>query len=396
MIAALYRDEFNLVGLSCDIGCPGFSSKYIKNKIHSPRLEDNTDTYVDFLLSLDIRGILIFSNDLCALTVSKHADRLRNSGFSLLIPEINKLESAFDKWDCYKIASKVGIKAPKSALVNSLQEAKEQWLDLRKPIIVKATRLAGGNYVKLSSLDDLEQAWSSINKANNDSPEHDSKVILQEWLEYDITDMWSCETVYTEDSQSLGFYSIQRIRSSLDRRTGQYTSRLFAGQHKKNKKLEDITEKLLNSIGWQGFAHVEYMYMADEDEYYLAEINPRLPGYSYFPSRAGFNMAGIYCDILLGNSPAKIEHFKPAVYFESLRYPGDISEGIYQLFKGNLNWRDFFSSYGLLFKRHTIKIIDPIRFDDLGFTLKSIWVDILDFTNYTKNWLFRKFKRSSS
>lgn len=372
VIESLFLAGYKTVGLSWNSSCAGFSSKFLHEKILSPRLEDCTKTYVDFLLSLSFRGIVLISNDLSALTMARHKQELESAGFQLLIPTLTKLEAAFDKWQCFNSATKCGVKAPQSAFVSSLEEAMTVWPNLRKPVILKPTRLAGGNYIKLSTLHDLEVAWTKVSSYNSENPEHESSVILQEWLSYGITDMWSCETVYDKNSQSVGFYSIQRIRSSLDRDTGNFTSRLFAGEYQKNPRLEAITKKLLDSLEWVGLAHVEYMYLAEDDEYYLAEINPRLPGYSYFPTTAGFELGRYYCDLAVDEVPNVPREFKPAVYFESFRYPGDLSEGIYHLLKRNLTWGVFLASYGRLFRRKTIKVIEPIRVSDLGFTWCSL------------------------
>jgi len=372
VLESLHRAGYRLVGLSWNESCAGFSSRFLHEKIISPRLEDGTKTYIDFLLALTFRGIILFSNDLSALTMARHKNELIAAGFQLLISDLNKLEAAFDKWQCFNSATQCSVKAPQSAFVSSLDEAVAVWPKLRKPVILKPTRLAGGNYIKLSTLDDLRAAWVKVSSYNSENPEHESDVILQEWLTYGITDMWSCETVYDKNHQSVGFYSIQRIRSSLDRDTGNFTSRLFAGEYQKNPRLEAINKKLLDSLGWVGLAHVEYMYLLDEDEYYLAEINPRLPGYSYFPSTAGFELGRYYCDLVAGKVPEVPPVFKPAVYFESFRYPGDLSEGLYHLLKKNLRWRPYIASYGKLFKRKTIKVVEPIRMSDMGFTLRSL------------------------
>jgi len=387
VLESLYSAGYHSIGLSWDISCPAFSSRFLHEKILSPRLEDCTKTYVEFLLSLPQRGIILISNDLSAMTVSRYKDVLEPAGFKLLIADIKKLEAAFDKWQCFNNAAACDVKAPKSALVSTIHEAKAVWSSLRMPVILKPTRLAGGNYVKLSAIQDLEAAWAKVSVYNSENPEHQSQVILQEWLSYDITDMWSCETVYSKNSLGVGFYSIQRIRSSLDRDTGNFTSRLFAGEYKKNPRLEEITKRLLDSLNWVGLAHVEYMYVAEEDEYYLAEINPRLPGYSYFPSSAGFHLAKYYCDLALNHVVEITGEFKPAVYFESFRYPGDLSEGLYHLLKRNLRWGPFIKSYGKLFSFNTIKVVEPIRCKDYRFSWKSLSNAVADFARDVKAFL---------
>jgi hypothetical protein len=146
-------------------------------------------------------------------------------------------------------------------------------------------------------------------------------------------------------------------------------------------------------MNWQGFAHVEYFYVPEKLTFFLTEVNPRLPGYSYYPCSTGFNMALYYYYDLNNLSFHLKRSFPKSVYFETLHYPGDLTQGIVHSIKGNLNVISFLYSYCILLKPGLSKIIDPIRCDDLPYTLvmlkgyaNNIFKDIL---KYIK----KKFKK---
>jgi predicted ATP-grasp superfamily ATP-dependent carboligase len=393
ILSSLSREGLFVIGLSHDSTCPAFKSKFINKKIISPNLDEDNYAYIIFLLKLKIKGVIIYSNDLSAMVCSEHKSELVKAGFDIVISDSKILKTAFDKWDCYNFANHNGVKSARSIFINAPSELFPAWEQLNKPIILKPTRLAGGNYIKVVDKSMLEEAWNKVNRYNLLSPGHHSRIIMQEWLTYEITDIWSCETVYDRQHQNQGFYSIKRIRSSLDRVTSVYTSRLFAGEYQQNKRLETITKKLLDNLSWQGFAHVEFMYVPEDDEYYLAEINPRLPGYSYFPSNSGYNMGYLYYKAAISEPTTYPEKFGPAIYFESFRYPGDISEGIYQTLKGNLSFTVFIKSYIKLIGFKGTVIIDPIRTKDMNFTLMSIKRDLISVVINISSWWKNKFKK---
>jgi predicted ATP-grasp superfamily ATP-dependent carboligase len=257
------------------------------------------------------------------------------------------------------------------------QDIIDIWDQFQKPVILKGTRLAGGVHQMINNKDEIEEKYAALCKTVDSDffRARKSEIMIQEWMKYGMTDMWSCETVYDKKSQPMGFFSIERIRSSLNYE-GLYTSYLFAGEHVRSDELEKTTEKIMNHIGWKGFAHVEYFFVPGEQIFYLTEINPRLPGYSYYPSQAGFDMAYYYYMDLIEEKIDHPQSYPDSVFFSALMHPGDISGGIVHIAKGNQKLLPFLQSYLKLFKREYVKIVDPIRLDDPSFTLAYVMDEI--------------------
>ncbi|MBC2733193.1 MAG: hypothetical protein HF981_02435 [Desulfobacteraceae bacterium] len=394
IIQPLGRKGIPVFAISSKNDCPAFHSKYVFRKCVSPQLSKNENQYLDYLLNLKIRGVLYYSDDLSAMAISKNKDILIDSGFLLNIPDVDMLENAFDKWACYQIASSIGIPMAKSAIVSNTQDILNEWDAFRKPIIIKGTRLAGGIYKRIFKKSQIEQSWRKINDIVNS--EHYSArrsgILMQEWEKYDITDNWSCETLYDQNGQSIGFFTVKRIRSSLNK-DGTFSSRLFAGYHKDCPQIVKHTKNILKRMKWKGFAHVEYFYVPDKSKYLLTEVNPRLPGYAYYPSVAGFNMAYNYYLDLIGNRTCYINNFPKSYYFESFHYPGDITQGICHILRGNLSLRSFLSSYlSLISKLKNIIVIDPIRLDDPSYTLHALFKTLKDFQNDCIRFLKNRIK----
>ncbi|MDY6824156.1 MAG: sulfotransferase [Thermodesulfobacteriota bacterium] len=388
IIQTFGRKKIPIVALSSK-KCPAFHSRYVTKKIISPSLDDGEKTFIDFLLDLPEKGVLIYSNDPCAVAISKHQEKLKDAGFLLNIPDPVSLKKIFDKWECYKLATSLDIPMAKTRPVACINDVYDAWDEFAKPVILKGTTLAGGMYHKLSNKKEVPGCWEKISRTVNHQAyaSRQSGIILQEYQQYNITDNWSCETVYDQNSNPAGFFTIQRIRCSLND-DGTYSSRLFAGEHITNTDLVEKTRKILSRMQWKGFAHVEYFYVPEKKAFMLTEVNPRLPGYSYYPCAAGFDMAYYYYADLVDISYPPPSNFPQSIYFETFHDPGDLNMGLVRIFQGYLAPLPFLSSYLNLLVPGKTKIIDPIRLDDPVFSFYTQLEIIRDFTlrcyNYTK------------
>lgn len=391
IIQTFGRKGIPIIALSGTADCPAFHSKYVTQAITSPILDNGEELFIDFLLNLPQKGVLIYSNDPCAVTIAKYQQQLRDSGYLLSMPDSISLEQTFDKWECYKLATSLKIPMPRTLLVESIEDIHNAWETFNKPVILKGTTLAGGMYHKLSHRTEIAACWEKIIKTvtNQAYATRKSRIILQEWHQYPMTDNWSCETIYSPDSQAAGFFTIQRTRCSLND-DGTYSSRLFAGHYASCPELEEKTQKILSEMHWQGFAHVEYFYVPDQQTFMLTEVNPRLPGYSYYPSSAGFDLAYYYYAYLTGTPFAEPTSFPPSLYFETFHYPGDFTSGIRHILKRNINLLPFLTSYFKLLLPGSKKIIDPIRPDDLNFSLHTQIEAAKKFTKKCWGYLRRK------
>ena len=393
IIQSIGNKNVPIIGLSSKKNCPAFNSKFVNKKIITPDINDDPEDYVNFLCNMSEKGVLIYSNDVSAVTLSRYKDRLLNAGFLLNISESDIVEKLFDKYLCFQTAVSLGVPFPKSQVVASLQEALEAWDDFRKPVIIKGTRMAGGSYIKIDSKDDLKRAFHDVERKvfSRDYSSRESGIMLQEWLNYSMTDIWHCETVYSISSTPMGFFIIKNIRSSF-LENGNYGSRVYAGEHIHSNKLVELTKRLLSSVNWQGFANIDYVYVPDHNEFYLLDVNPRLPGFSYYPSKAGYEMAWYYYCDLTGNEFTIPNSFPKSLYFESFRYPGDITDGVRYIAKGYISSKTFVLSYAKsIFSRNKV-VIEPVKCDDLKYTVMVQIYNIQSFLVHCFLYIKRKFR----
>lgn len=396
VLQSLGEKGIPIIALSSKKRCPAFRSRFVRKKVVSPDINNDTKVYIEFLCALQERGVLIYSNDVSALALSKNREILQEAGYLLNLPDDITVEKVFDKWRCFQLAKSLNVSFPESQILYSLQDARKAWDSFEKPLIVKGTRLAGGNYIKIENKDQLENAFRGVEDkiASKAYGARQSGIMLQEWLDYTMSDIWHCETIYDKKSKPLGFFSIKNIRTSfLDH--GEYSSRLYAGEHVSSPELTKLTEKLLSSIQWRGFANVDYVYVPERGKFYLLDVNPRLPGFSFYPSRAGYEMAWYYYADLTETPYSIPESFPKSYYFESFRYPGDISDGLKNILKGRISWKPFISSYFWALCSRSQKVIEPIRTDDWKYTVAVQLENFQCFFSKCFNFFRRKLKRGA-
>lgn len=366
IISSLGKRKIPLIGLSENPSCVAFHSKYLSQKIISPD-PNNEEEFIEFLLNKVNPGVLLTSNDQTTLLFSKYADKLKKAGFLTNIPSKDNLIAGFDKWQCHQRALELNIPVAKTYSIVTEEDALDAANKLGYPHIIKATRLAGGNYAFVQGDYDVLPAFKKmttlIKIKSNKAME--SGLISQEWLQYELEDSWSTEAYYDTQGKARGFWPTRRWRTVIYP-NGTFGSRLYAGESLEQTELRALTKKLLDGLEWRGFAHVEWVFLQDKKKFCLNEINPRLPGYSFFPCHAGFNMAYFYYADLTCQE-YEVPPLRSTVYFETFRHPGDFTSTLIACARGKYSFLKLFKSYlkALLGKRPVVvdyfEISEPKR-----------------------------------
>ncbi len=385
IIYSFGKRKVPVIGLSADPNPPAFQSRYVQKKLISPHISQEEE-YLCFLTNLEERGVIMCSDDASAAFLSRHRDFLRSRGFLLNVPEAATFERAFNKDKVFEECRKAGVPTIPTWKINSLSDFQRVWDENGGPLLIKPTRLAGGHYVIVRRQEDLEEAYGRIRRLVMDKAfeYRQSEIIAQEFIQARYQDLYCCETYYSPDARPAGFLTIRKERPDINR-DGTAGSRLYAGVSQENEQLEQYTRKLLDHLQWKGFGHVEYIYSAKYQDYLLCEVNPRLPGFSNYLTKVGFEIAWHYYADLVGIKYG-LPAFRKSVYMEALRVPGDLTSSLYAVFKGYMSGSDFIRPYLRIFQSGYIVCIDVFFRQDPLFTL-AYWSKFLRYL------LLRPFKR---
>lgn len=394
VLYSLASRGYRVIGLTTSTFFPMRFSWHIHSWLRSPALNDGFDQYFNFLKALPEKGVIIPSGDLSAKFLSRYATRLAGEGFLLNVPAQDSFDILFDKYTCNRACASMRIPVARTFSINEIEQNPSIVDSLRWPVVVKPTALAGGNYRKVDERGGLASAIGEIRQAvEKESVRlNESGVVVQEWVDSCMEDNWSCEVFYNKAGQLIDSVTIKRVRTSLNEQ-GTPTSRMYCGVLVPETRLVERTEKLLNAYDWRGFAHVEYIYSRKDDEFYLTEVNPRLPGYAYLLSASGHEHGWFYVADLLGDTFHVNGKSRGVTYFEALRYPGDVTDGVINSLRGHLDFGSLFASYLRAFRSQDQVVIDHFNVKDLGQTLGLILTNLKSFFDKSVSYVKRRIRR---
>jgi predicted ATP-grasp superfamily ATP-dependent carboligase len=367
-----------VIALSSNPGAFIFKSKNISKALLSPDIS-GMDVFLNFLNKETPRGVIIHTTDAAAEFVAKYASQLTRAGFLTKSSSYDNFLRAFNKDRLFVEALNAGVPTIQTKNVATIADVEKFFEHIAGPIIVKATRLAGGIYRIIRTRDDISSAFSEIVRLTTtaDNAYKVSAVIAQEYIESDYDDIYCCEAYISPETPAQHYLSIQKFRPNINN-DGSAGSRMYAGRTLQNSDLEKYTARILNHLNWQGYAHLDWIYSPKYKQYLLCEINPRLPGFSNLLAKIDFNLAWMYYNDLIGNNYTK-PVFKKALYYEALRMPGDISTSVYGILKGYFKPVKVFKSYLMLFGFRYKLVIDvfyrydlPLTFANWGYVIKYL------------------------
>lgn len=394
VLYSLVRHGYRVIGLTTSKFFPMRFSWHLHSWRCSPALNEGFDQYFSFLKAFPERGVIVPSGDLSVKFLSRYAAELSEEGFFLSVPSEDSLHALFDKYRCNRACTAMAIPVARTFSITEIEHDPTIVDSLRWPVVVKPTALAGGNYRKVREREGLVSAIGEIRQAVEKEAVrlNESGVVVQEWVDSGMTDNWSCEVFYNKAGQLVDSVTIKRVRTSLNEQ-GTPTSRMYCGVLEPEARLVERTNKLLSAYGWRGFAHVEYIYSRQDDEFYLTEVNPRLPGYAYLLSASGHEHGWYYAADLMGDSFQTNGKERGVTYFETLRYPGDLTDGVINALRGYLDFRSLLASYIRALRSQDQVVIDYFNVKDLGQTLGLFLVNIKSFFDKSLSYIKRRMRR---
>lgn len=394
VLYSLASHGYRVVGLTTSTFFPMRFSWHLHSWLRSPALNEGFEQYFTFLKTLSEKGVIVPSGDLSVKFLSRYADQLAEEGFLVNVPSEQSLHTLFDKYSCNRACVDMSIPVARTFSVSEIERDPAIIDSLRWPVVVKPTALAGGNYRKVGEPSGLAAAIGVIRQAVEKETVrlNESGVVVQEWVDSGMEDNWSCEVFYNKAGRLVDSVTIKRVRTSLNEQ-GTPTSRMYCGVLTPEERLVERTERLLSAYGWRGFAHVEYIYSRKDDEFYLTEVNPRLPGYAYLLSASGHEHGWYYAADLMDDGYQVGGEKQGVAYFEALRYPGDITDGVVNSLRGYLDFRSLVATYLRALRSQDRVVIDYFNLKDPGQTLGLILANIKSFIEKSVSFIKRRIRR---
>jgi predicted ATP-grasp superfamily ATP-dependent carboligase len=317
-----------------DLKSPGFFIPGVHEKLISPDPEIDAAGFLDFLINLGRRApgnVLLVDNDSSSQLISDHRNELRKY-FLFLAAESEINDIGDDKAKTAEAAAKYGLPIPKTFSFSS-NETDIKQIEIDFPLVLKPRKSHGslGQYVVHNS-DELAQTVNIIKDKK-------SEYIAQEWIPGDVKNLCNFTTIFDENSQPKGIFTIRKLNVLTSERIEQGIATYYLGE-----KIPEIIEssiEFLKSIKWQGLAELEFKYDARDSKYKIFEINPRVWAWIRLPMECGVDFPGIYYDLLCGKHVSPVTDFRAGVTY--LRSVVDAYSALYKLRKGEVNFLSFSS-----------------------------------------------------
>lgn len=226
---------------------------------------------------------------------------LNKLGIKMFLPTYEQFEERH-KTNLPKFGKKYGIKTPKSEALNSFSDFYKIMDDFEYPILIK------GKWYDAYVAYTVEQAYNYYNKI---SAKWGLPVIVQQFVngtEYNVTGLGDGK------GNTISAVPIRKLFIT-DK------GKAWAGISLDEPRLIELTNKFISQTKWRGGFELELI-KDKENDYYMIEINPRIPAWVYLAIGAGQNIPEALVNLALGNKVSPYKNYKVGKIF--IRYSMDM------------------------------------------------------------------------
>jgi carbamoyl-phosphate synthase large subunit len=210
----------------------------------------------------------------------KIQNKLLDLGIKTFLPTIEQLNIRA-KDTLFSFCESNGIKAPENILANSTRDIYSINEKFDYPVVIK------GIFYDAYIADNFEEAMSAFNKIRM---KWGYPVIIQEYLK---GDEYNVVALGDGTGKMTGAVPMRKLYIT-DKGKG------WAGITIDDKRLIELSRKVIEKTKWRSGMELEFIKSADTGEYYLLEINPRFPAWTFLAPMAGQNLPFAMVKLALG------------------------------------------------------------------------------------------------
>lgn len=310
--------DARIIGLAYENLEPGIYMHDLVNKSYQiPYPTAGSDILLkrlEYITDTEKIDVLIPNYDAELYTFMKSADELNKLGIKTFLPTLKQFEERH-KSNLPAFGKKYGIKVPHSRPIFNDREIYTLTTDFQFPLLVK------GKYYDAYVAHNPEQAKMYFHRI---SGKWGLPIIIQEHI-----------TGTEVNVVALGDGNGNTIGAVPMRK--QYVTdkgKAWAGIALGDTNLLKITSDLIKRTKWRGGMELE-MIKTKENEYYLIEINPRLPAWVYLAVGAGQNLPEALVKLALGMDVKPFDDYEVGKLF--IRYSFDLICDLEEFEKLSLN-----------------------------------------------------------
>jgi len=235
----------------------------------SPRDGNRLITCLADIVRSEPGTLIMPMSDATTLMISAKRDALLQAGAKLVMPTHEDVLRASDKGYTTKLAQSLGIAVPRSFVISSAAEAREQAQSLPYPVVLKprsseeqgstgATQSTGRPRYA-STADEFHSAYNELSQRS-------SSVLVQEFIQGGGTGYFALMS----KGEMRGEFAHRRIRDVHPTGSGS----AVRVSVRPNPKLREASVAILKALNWHGVAMVEFR-QRPNGEFVFLEVNGR-------------------------------------------------------------------------------------------------------------------------
>jgi predicted ATP-grasp superfamily ATP-dependent carboligase len=325
---SLRRGGYDVTAAACTALAPAQWSRSCAHRLRIVDARTDANQFIEQLrqeLARHAYAALIPGSDSALLAISEQREHLSELA-EIGLPSPSVIERVLSRESLAEVAEQVGLVPAVSIRCVGVEQALAAARQLGFPVVLKATKAA--------SLSD--QAVTGAPKGQVISSEAElaqrvrafpNGLLIQRWAGDDLVSFGGV----IGGGHLLGV-AVSRYRRMWPPDSG---SVAFGETIPPPARLEEMVERLLIAIGWEGIFELELIQSAP-GEFVPIDLNPRPYGSMALASAAGAPLAAIWCDWLLGRA-TYVADDRPIRARPGVRYrweDGDLRHALWQLRHG--------------------------------------------------------------
>jgi carbamoyl-phosphate synthase large subunit len=229
--------------------------------------------------SSDNIDVLIPNFDAELVAFMKSEETLLQSGIHTFLPRMDVFEER-QKANLPEFGKKYDIRVPESFAITSIRDLEDLKDTFEYPVVIK------GKFYDAYIANNREQAAIFFSKV---AAKWGLPVIVQEYVQGTEVNV-----VALGDGKGNTVAAVPMRKQYITDK-----GKAWAGVTLDDKKMLDLTYKLIEATRWRGGMELELI-RSENNEYYLIEINPRIPAWVYLAVGAGQNIPEALVKLALG------------------------------------------------------------------------------------------------
>lgn len=273
-------------------------SKYCSERLISPHYKEDPAAFIRFLTDYASKQsappVLIPCHDNYVEIIDEYLDELREY---YLIPQTEKgiYTTLMNKESLERAAMEKGVAVPETARVDEEGFLNKVETVIKYPCLVKPSdspAFVAKFRKKLFKVANREELIAAIDKAH----QAELEVIVQRIIPGFDDHMYTFDAYLNQDAKVTHWVTCQKYRQYPIN----FGASVYTGQ-KYVPELYDIGAKFLESMGYKGFAEIEFKKDAETGKFYLIEVNVRITNLNVLLAKAGVNVPYITYRELTGS-----------------------------------------------------------------------------------------------